>query len=230
MKKLFTLLLVSLFLFQSPIVKANETNSYSIVKHHNPYIIKSLKAEDSDEGIKGKIIVSAGVGFNVFGTILEARYLLSSYYDFEGNMDGHTQTPMINVMADYGFARKFSVGVAFGYQTAKVKFRDVYAYGDSQHDTWTRIHLAVRGDYHIVAKENVGLYTGLKLGYNLYTVKTTLREPNYLSNLDVYPQPLSIQAHFGFSYYFNGMIGFNTEVGLGYGGPYLFAVGLTVKI
>jgi hypothetical protein len=231
MKKLCTFLIMTALCI--PFARAYEFKEFKlkpVPEKNQTYILKPMTESVSDDGIKGKILLTAGVGFNVFGTILEARYLLSSYYDFEGNIDGHTTSPMINLMLDYGLGKRFSVGAAFGYQTAKINFKDVYTYGDSYHDTWTRIHLAVRGDFHIIAKENVTMYTGLKFGYNLYTVKTNLTTPGYLSNLDVDPQPISVQAHYGFSYFFNDMIGFNLEVGLGYGGPYLFAAGIAVKL
>lgn len=198
-----------------------------------PFIIKSLAQDASDEGVKGKIMATAGVGFNIFGKLLEGRYYLSTYYDFGDNISSSQGSPMYNIGVDYGFAKKFSVGVAFGYQTAVINLKDVVRMGDHYEDRWTRIHMAFRGDYYIVAKENLNLYTGLKFGYNMYTVKTTVPAqyyPGYLSNLDVTPQPLSIQAHFGFSYYFMDMIGFNAEVGVGFGGPYLFAAGVAVKI
>lgn len=193
----------------------------------------SPSASDSDEGVKGKIIITAGIGLNFIGTSLELRYLTSPYYYFEGNLNGHKASPMYNVAVDYGLGEKVSVGVAFGYQTIQINFRDIYTTGDSYHDNWTRIHFAARGDYYIVAKENISLYTGVKLGYNLYTVTTTLPAndfPNYTENLGVYPPPVSAQAHFGFSYFVSGIFGVNAEFGLGYGGPYMFAAGATVKI
>lgn len=233
MKKLISLFITCALFFSSLNLRAFEEFKLKPLRENNTYIINSLKQDDSDDGVKGKIMVTAGVGFNVFATLLEARYLLSSYYSFEGNISSSEASPMINAAVDYGFARKFSVGVAFGYQTAKINLRDIVTTGDRYTDTWRRLHFAVRGDYYIVAKENINLYTGLKFGYNMYTVSTTVPQnyyPGYLDNLDVYPQPMSVQAHFGFSYYFMDLVGFNTEVGIGFGGPYLFAAGLSVKI
>lgn len=193
---------------------------------------KLSPSSDDDEGVKGKIIVTAGVGLNLLGTTLELRYLANAIYDFEGNIAGHNAWPMINAGVDYGLGKQVSVGVAFGYQKVTMNLKDVVAVNDTHYDTWTRIHFAARGDYYIVAKENISLYTGVKLGYNLYAVSSTVPEnyyPGYKDNL-WYPQPLSAQAHFGFSYFVKGIVGFNAEIGLGYGVPYLFAAGVTVKI
>ncbi|HLC84120.1 MAG TPA: hypothetical protein VJI69_09835 [Bacteroidia bacterium] len=191
-----------------------------------------LKSGADEEGVKGKIIITAGVGLNLLGTTLELRYIGNTIYNFDGNIAGHDAWPMINGAVDYGLGKQVSVGVAFGYQKVTMNLKNVVAANDKHYDTWTRIHFAARGDYYIVAKENISLYTGVKLGYNLYSVSSTVPTsvyPGYTSNL-WYPQPLSAQAHFGFSYFVKGMVGFNAEVGLGYGVPYLFAAGVTVKI
>jgi hypothetical protein len=233
MKKLIPVIICALLLSSFKLSAFQEFKLTPLKDSKSPFVISSLKKTDSDEGVKGKIMINAGVGFNIFATLLEARYYLSSNYDFNGYISSTKASPMYNLSLDYGLARKFSVGGAFGIQTAKVNFTNVYTNGDHYEDRWTRLHLAVRGDYYIVAKENLNLYTGLKLGYNIYTVKTTIpsnRDPEYLSYLDVTPQPISVQAHLGFSYYFMDMVGFNTEVGIGFGGPYLFAIGLAVKL
>lgn len=232
MKKIL-LLSIACITCISSVLSAKEFTSYSLTGVKKPFVIKSLKASDSDDGVKGKIMITAGAGFNVFGTILEARYLLSSNYNYDGYISSHKTSPMYNLGVDYGLGEKFSVGVAVGFQTAKIQFSDLYTTNDNYYDSWKRILIAARGDYYIIAKENISLYTGLKLGFNMYTVTTNLPPsdyPNYIENMDVYPQPASVQAHFGFSYYFNDMIGFNTEVGLGFGGPYLFHAGLAIKI
>ncbi len=175
-------------------------------------------------------MVTAGVGLNLFKTNLAVRYALSSVYTYAAYTPTWKQTPMINAAVDYGLGKKVSVGVAFGYQRAVGTYTDgVFSF----QDTWTRIHLAARGDYYIVATDNISLYTGLKVGYNIYNVSTTVSNtfyPNYITELNVHPSPVSVQAHFGFSYYFAKIVGVNAEVGIGYGGPYLFALGVTIKI
>lgn len=232
MRKLFTLITVSLLCISSLHLSAyNGIKLNSLSEGNRPFVLKPV--EDSENGVKSKIIATAGAGLNLFGMYMELRYLASTYYSYEDNIAGHQSSPMINVMVDYGLGKKFSAGIAFGYQTAKVNLKDVVYYGDRYQDNWTRMHFAVRGDYYIVAKENISLYTGAKFGYNMYTVTSnvpTFYYPNYVNNIGVYPSAISAQAHFGFSYFMNGLFGFNAEVGLGWGGPYLAAAGLTIKI
>lgn len=232
MKKL-SLIIVFAFCILSLNLKAYDgMNLTALPKKDHPFVLKH-SAGDEDEGVKGKIIVTAGIGLNWIGTTMELRYLTSNYYDYTDVMTGHQNTPMFNIAGDYGLMERLSVGVAFGYQTVRINFTDISAYGKNDHDTWTRLHFAVRGDYYIVANKNISLYTGAKLGYNIYTVETTISpavEPNYLQNMNVYTNPISAQAHFGFSYFVNGAVGVNAEFGLGYGGPYMLAIGATVKL
>jgi hypothetical protein len=229
------LLSIACLMCVSSALSAKEFPSYSLTKAKHSFVIKSLKdAADDENGIKGKIMISADVGLNTIGKNIELRYYGSSYYYYDGNISNSQASPFYNLGVDYGLGKKVSVGVAFGFQTARITFdQNVSGNGVVAYDSWRRIHASVRGDYYIIAKEKISLYTGLKLGLNLYTVSTTLPSynyPNYIENMGVTPQPLCVQAHFGFSYYFNGMIGINTEIGLGVGTPYLFAVGLAIKL
>ena len=199
-----------------------DNNHSFTLKHHG---------DDSDEGVKGKFIITAGVGFNFEGASLHVRYLASAYYNSNDFTLTNSHMPMLNVAVDYGFAKKFSAGVAFGYQ--KITMTNSNSLGVYSQDTWTRLNFSARADYYIVRKNDLNLYAGVKLGYNLFSVTTNLSplvDPNYIQNLDVYPNPVSVQAHIGFSYFVKGIVGVNAEFGLGYGGPYMFAVGATVKI
>ncbi len=233
-KHLLHLVLLGVLFLTLNTGKAGENGS-EIKQNVSTYNIEKLgKGSGSDDGVKGKIMVNAGIGLN--GT---RAFLLLQYksYDSTANsvpiINTTSQIPLINVGVDYGFARKFSVGVAFGYQSIKLN-ASAASNGIAGTDTWTRFHMSGRADYYIVAKENINLYTGLKVGYNIYNVKSTYTtiDPTYISKLKSYvsgPLKVGVQAHFGFSYFFNGMIGINTEVGIAVGGPYYLGAGLGFK-
>ena len=232
MKKFPLIIFIAFCIFSLNLKAYDGLNLTALPKKDQAFVLKRLPG-DEDEGVKGKIIVTAGIGLNWLGTTMELRYLTSSYYDYSGSISGHQTMPMFNIAGDYGLLKNLSVGGAFGYQTVRINFSDIGGPSLGYHDTWTRLHFAVRGDYYIVANKNISLYTGAKLGYNIYTVQTTIPasvEPNYLQNMNVYTNPISAQAHFGFSYFVNGAVGVNAEFGLGYGGPYMLAVGATVKL
>jgi hypothetical protein len=194
----------------------------------------SIKSTHDDGGAKGKIMVTAGVGFNFTQLNYVVRYESSGYFISLGDgpvISKVSSMPLINIMADYGIGERVSVGVAGGYQKTTVYWGDGSRYFNMT-DDWTRIHIAVRGDYRIIAKKDLGLYTGVKIGFNKYTmVSSTFQavDPNYINNMHLNLSPVSIQAHFGVSYWFSGIAGLNAEVGIGYGGPYVFAIGATAK-
>lgn len=234
-KQLFYLTFSTFFIASTNISNAAKLNLQINDINTSSSPAKTAKGNNGDNGIKGKIMVSGAVGFNATRTLLLAKYIAAD--DIAGNItpviSSTSQVPLINLGVDYGLASKFSAGVAFGYQSIKLN-ADAANNGIAGTDTWTRIHMAVRGDYYIVTNDNINLYTGLKIGYNIYNVKSTYSSlnPNYISNLKSEvgtPLTTGVQAHFGFSYYFNGMIGFNTEAGLAVGGPYYFAVGVGFK-
>lgn len=231
MKKQTPLIIAFLFCIFSMNLSAYDGIKLSALPDKNhPFTLNKKVTDDFEEGVKGKIIITGGLGVNFFGTTLELRYITGNYNSSTMN---HQASPMYNLGVDYGLGEQVSIGVAFGYQTTRIIFHDVFVNGDSYHDTWTRVHLAVRGDYYIVANEEVSLYTGVKAGYNMYTATTNLPAssfPNYIETLEVYPSLISLQAHFGFSYFVKGIVGFNAEVGIGYAAPYVFAGGVTVKI
>ncbi len=195
------------------------------------HLTKSPKGRGGD-GIKGKILIAADAGFNATraGLILKYAAYTNTYTPVITSTSG---TPLINLGVDYGLGEKFSVGVAIGYQSITLN-ADAANNIIAGVDTWQRIHVAVRGDYYIVATDNISLYTGLKVGYNMYNVTSTYSslDATYLTHLkaSVVPQPTAIQPHFGFSYYIAEKIGINTEVALAFGGPYYFAVGCGIKL
>lgn len=233
MKRTVLFSMIALILSSSADLSAKDNNPDHLLNRKKTFIIKSLKETTSEDGVKDKIMITAGAGLNVLGKLIEARYYLNNYYNYEGYISSSTSSPMYNLAVDYGLGKKFSVGVSFGYQTAKINLTNIVTTGDHYQDSWKRTHFAVRGDYYIIAKEKINLYTGLKLGYNIYSVSSNMPAnyfPGYLTHLNVTPNPASVQAHFGFKYYFTEMIGFNTEVGLGFGGPYLFAAGLAIQL
>jgi hypothetical protein len=180
-------------------------------------------------------MINAGMGVNFLGTAMSLRYGLNLFWMDHGYENIRIiNSPMYNIGINYGLAKNLTAGVTFGYQNTKavITVTDT-AFNDVKYtDTWQRMYMGICGDYHFVAKENISLYTGLKFGYNHYTMSSTITAvmPNYIDKLDMTLSTYSLQAHFGLNYYFNSIVGFNTEIGFGYACPYVFNVGLAVKI
>jgi len=242
MKKSFTLFIIVALFFSFPNANAG---SVTVLRNSSDMLLPPKKEGGDD--VKGKMFITAGVGLNTIRASLFIKYGLSplfvdsAKFDWYGNYgDGpsFTSTPMFHGIVDYGIGNKFTVGAGAGYQKATItgwEHADYNAasgtyYWSSYTDTWTRLNLGVRGLFHFVRKEKVSLYTGMRLGYNIYSHKTTYGDPFYFSKLNVKPWALSVQALFGFGFYFTKMIGMNSEVGLGVGGPYYFHIGLSCKL
>jgi hypothetical protein len=254
MKNIYRNIAILIFSVLNIIASAKQ-NTDSIAKANND-IVKHFKLltpkSKYDMGDKGKIIVTAGFGVNFVSFNAKLRYAESNYFDESRSQTNSSiyvkYSPMYNAVIDYGIGRKVTIGAAFGYQRASVNWTSYdtpynpnygyysYSYPYPIHelpqtDTWTRIHVAVRGDYRIISKDELGMYTGVRLGYNLYHMSSTYSviDPTYENNLGVSFLPFSVQAHFGFSYWVEGIIGINTEIGIGIGGPYVGAIGITGK-
>jgi hypothetical protein len=193
----------------------------------------SLTENTDKEQLKGRLIVSGGAGFNLFATSLILKYAFRYSVDPASANAG----PIFHAGADYGILKNLSAGVDAGFQKATVGL----SYYDNNgnyvlyNDSWKRYYFAARVDYHIVAKNNIDLYTGVRLGYNMYSVNHTAPvayQPYYTYYT---PSQLNlatgiIHAHIGFSYFFAGIAGLNAEFGLGYGGPFIGSLGVCVKI
>lgn len=96
---------------------------------------KSILADDT-LGVKGKLYLAGGLGFNLWGTSMEMRYSNFSFggTTYRGNMS-HSATPMFNISGDYGIKKKLSLGIALGYQHVEMNFKDVLLPGDSYRDS-----------------------------------------------------------------------------------------------
>jgi hypothetical protein len=224
--------MIKTYLTVSAILVASMLNAGTTdeLKNRNKTEVTStlLTPAPDDEGIKGNKIVTATAGFNLLSTSLSLKYLFRDFLSVESA----TASPIFNLNFDYGLARNFSLGVGGGYQTAQVQLNDYDEFSGDYYDytdNWKRFYLAVKGDYHIVAKQNVSLYTGLRVGYNFYSVNSGTRAIEKPSAATLNLASPIVHAHFGFSYFIKGIVGFNAEVGLGYGGPYIPAIGVTAK-
>ncbi len=199
-------------------------------------ILKKGK-ESSSEGVKGKMMLTVGVGFNTVKSATVVRYDASSYFvntmGGDATPKGGGLAPLYNIIFDYGLANKFTVGAGIGYQMFSVKWSDNSGANlFSNTDNWTRLSLTVRGDFHFISKQHFSMYTGLRVGYNIYSMTTDANPtlfPNYTTSLNVTPSVFAVQAHIGLTYFFTPLIGINAEAGLAVGGPYVGAVGVKFK-
>ncbi|HEV7232230.1 MAG TPA: hypothetical protein VGO45_12915 [Bacteroidia bacterium] len=200
-----------------------------------PFVLKKGRGRRSHSGIGGMHMITIGVAFDGAAAKLANNYPASRFW-IDSLRTGHnagysvsqvTQTPMVNLMMDFGIADQVSMGFAFGYQSMAVTWGGTYV---PEQDVYTRIGAALRFDYHFITEENMLLYAGIRAGYN-YSIMTstfTRWDANYPKNFDGGPSKLAAQAHLGFSYYF-GVVGANVEAAYSYDDTYYAAAGLSFK-
>lgn len=134
---------------------------------------------------------------------------------------GDADFPPISVGFQYGFHEKFSIGGIFGYSAS------TYGWTDWE---WTYSYLVIgaRGEYHFtdVEAENLDLYGGLTLAYNIVSVD----EPAGYQTWWGYSAETSYLLygfHAGARYLFSPNIGIFGELGYGLG---YVTVGLNVRL
>jgi len=234
MKKTTTLFFTMLVAFCTFNVYAGDGSD----SRNGSIVLKKGKGESN--GVKGKMMLTVGFGFNSTPIATLVRYQASSYFLDSAHGTGYNMAnrsssfaPLYNIVFDYGISSRFSVGAGLGYQTFSVFWGDnsggnFYNYTDK----WTRLAFSLRGDFHILTRKHFSMYTGIRLSYNTYSMTSnvdTRMFPNYTTNLDVKPQTIGFQAHFGIAYFITENIGINVEVGPAVGGPYYAALGVKFK-
>jgi len=184
-------------------------------------------------GQKGCLVINIGVGYSP---------------DFDGEMTFITPIfpvpknpeyftcssiiPNIGTVIDYGFTKKFSLGLAGSYQSELVKSDE-----DPYTDRITRINLAVRFLKHLIKRHpKFDDYIGLRIGCSYW--KDVPLHSSYYQNLNYSPHVsyfitnpnsfvTSVQLLYGLRFYFSDSIGIHFEVGIG--SPYLAETGLTFR-
>lgn len=110
---------------------------------------------------------------------------------------------------------KVGIGGLLGYAGSEIDagfFKATYSY----------ILLGARGNYHFMNTDNIDLYGGLTLGYNVASVKV---EPSTFKAASAGGVLWGLSA--GGRYYFNEKIAANAELGYGIS---ILTVGLSVKL
>jgi hypothetical protein len=133
---------------------------------------------------------------------------------------GSSSVPGISAGYQVGVHEKFSVGGIVGYSSSS--YGGAYWNGAAivRGDwTYSYIFIGARGEYHFVDAniEDLDLYAGLTLGYNIVSVSTPsgyVNDARYYTSEGSY---LLYGFHVGGRYYFTPKIGAFLELGYGVG-------------
>jgi hypothetical protein len=137
---------------------------------------------------------------------------------------GSSSVPGISAGYQVGVHEKFSVGGIVGYSSSS--YSSGYFLGKEYKWTYSYIFIGARGEYHFIDAnvENLDLYGGLTLGYNIVSVSEPSGYTGFYSSEGSY---LLYGFHAGGRYYFSPKIGAFLE--LGYGVGYIVA-GVTFRL
>lgn len=182
---------------------------------------------------QGQSVVSAGVGYSLVGIIFST--LKNAVNTAPTSKVSSTSIPVIAVGYDYGISDKFSIGGAYTYQDLKIKY-DSYQdtttgqifYGD-YYNKLSRQNFGVRMLFHFSNNESLDLYSGLRLGYSMWSHQTNNPSMKSGNSLDdaFFRNRIWPQAIFGMRYFFGDMLGINTEFAIG--PTYFIMVGAALR-
>ena len=158
---------------------------------------------------QGQIGITAGVGYSLIGG------LFSSFSDV-------SVSPVINGMVDYGIGDKFSLGLAFSYES--FKWTETGLFTTSVYTVKaTCMNIGVRPLFHFGNSDDLDWYFGGRVGITNWTVSDN--DPTYESTFDV-PGIVGVMPLIGASWYPIENLGLNMEFGFG---TYLAAIGAKAR-
>lgn len=146
-----------------------------------------------------------------------------------GGFYGSSNLPVLSLGLDFGIEKNISVGGRVGYTSSTFE-SPFFVQGTNRNYRWkyTYITIAGRGSYHYpIDNENVDLYGGIDLGYNIVSSKyegdaTTRNIVASASGSYVF-----WGVHLGGRYYFAKTFAAFAELGYGFG---ILNVGISMKL
>jgi len=199
----------------------------------------------SSDGITGKNIIYAGVGF------VGGLALIGTLYTAEGYTA--SSVPTISIAYERGLSAHWGVGILFNYSSVTLNASGTvdntgdgglppypynpgqdYSYTDKY--TLTGMAFGLTGAYHFtVSSDKIDPYIGAALGYTSIGNKFTSNDPNAAygdgnyTDLAITGSGALFGGFLGIRFYFTDNIGAWADIGyLGYGGS-LINVGLQAK-
>ncbi|MFH1319940.1 MAG: hypothetical protein ABII90_04715 [Bacteroidota bacterium] len=196
---------------------------FSIIIAVSALLIFSFSNKVIAQKEKGQVVISAGAGYYVYGSEIG----LGIDYDSEKYSE-----PVLNGMMDYGITDFFSMGIAVSYQKMGVEWEDYLYYDDTIHtedvtEELTCLNIGVRPLFHFIKNDYIGMYTGFRLGYSLWTYEHDSEDPDW-KDPNFERTRMSIQTLLGLRTYFSKVVGMHIEIAMGT--PYVAAVGLSIRL
>ena len=205
------------------VILALSVLSLSLLKTENTFAQRGSDAPAS--------VITAGAGWSLVGALFGAAN------QAVGDTNGYDlkQTPVLIADYDYNLSPKFSIGVAYSYQSFSTNYTNYYttnSAGASYYATYknklTRMNFGIRPLFHFGNSDELDPYFGLRISYTQWSYNTTNPDPLYdASGTIKLGSTVHVQVLFGSRYYITDNIGVCAEVGIGT--PYLAMVGLNFR-
>lgn len=181
----------------------------------------------------------ATVGFNVGASAIGMLFNMMNFSDVAELKA--SSTPPIQFSYDYKVGDKFSVGGAFSFSHSSLEYNDpsMPNIPDSALQNFNlslnRFTIAARGLWYYTDNDRLDLYSGLRVGLNLWPYKVESTDPDVALDLNplgegifsnaIYPNFQII--YFGGTAFVTDNIGINWELCAGQ--PYFAAIGLRYR-
>jgi len=182
----------------------------------------------------------SAAGVNVGASLISMLFRAINYADDPGWKS--TQIPTIQGVYDYRISERFSVGGAASFSNISVDYSNDQLTntldGELQNFKFglTRINVAARGLVYYTSSDVFELYSGLRLGVNIWNLNVESTDPDFAAGVD----PLAEASNFaraaspgaqvialGANIYPTENIGINFEFAIGQ--PYFAAIGLRYR-
>lgn len=178
--------------------------------------------------------IYAGAGLSLVGFLFDVINVTG------GSAVSTTSLPAIQLTYDYALTPKISTGLAFSYQGFGLNVTDYSYYNEDTGNFTTEsfsadlkgYNFAARVLYHYGKKEEVDMYSGLRLGvehWNTITESTVEVVDDFFGNNNTSGTNFAPQIIiFGLRYYVSDDIGFSFESVIGT--PHFLSVGVNYRL
>jgi opacity protein-like surface antigen len=188
-------------------------------------IIKPAIGQEANENAEASTTsdynsqVSLNAGFSLVGSLLNA---ISSSGGIEGFKS--TSLPAIQINYDYTIEKWLSIGAAASFQKLGYEYTDVNDGNEFIDVDLSRLNIAFRPLFHYGNLDNFDLYSGLRIGYEIWSINANTEDYSEASFANGFSFQL---VAFGMRGYFTDNFGANVELGIG--SPHFISMGLNYR-
>lgn len=185
----------------------------------------------SAQKYKGEVVINTNMAFSLVGATMRIA-LKAADFKIDG-LDTRV-SPCFSGTIDVGVTDRISLGAGYLYQSAEAEWKRFVVpgvFGDSLvigdfNLTAYRNNYGIRALIHFGNNDQFDPYFGFRLGYGVWKVSCNVSDYEIFDKKK-FRNLVTVQAVFGFRYYFLPFLGVNGELAFGF--PYFLSAGLSWK-